>query len=216
MNDQSSKQPGVNAFVGIVLVILGALWLAANFIPGFQIDWSYVWPLFILLPGLYLYSVYLRDHTSAGSWQVLIPANILTFLGITFFVNTIFSELFNFPQIWGWTVFMYPASIGIAFFIAWTASRKMSLLIPAIILAVFSLFVLCISMTVFTFADTNFRRIVSASWPLLLIAFGLLMMFGSPLWRHMSKYDKPAPSVQPVPVDVKPVDAVEAEVVEKS
>lgn len=212
MNDQSSKQPGVNAFVGIVLIVLGSLWLAANFIPGFEIDWNFVWPLFILLPGLYLYSNYVRERQSASAWQLLIPANILTLLGLTFYVNTIFSELFRFPQIWGWTVFMYPASIGVSFLIAWSVSRKVSLLIPAVILGLLSIFVLCISMTVFTVADVNFRRLVSASWPIILIVFGLFMMFGGPLWKQLGKYDKPANA--PKPTEARPVEVEEAEVVQ--
>lgn len=214
MDNQTNKQPGVNAFVGIVLVVLGCLWLAANFIPGFEIDWNFVWPLFILLPGMYLYSVYVRERLSASAWQLLIPANILTLLGLTFYVNTIFSELFRFPQIWGWTVFMYPASIGVSFLIAWSVSRKVSLLIPAVILGLLSIFVLCISMTVFTVADVNFRRLVSASWPIVLILFGLFMMFGGPLWKHLGKYDKPVATAPAKPVDDKPVAVEEAEVVQ--
>jgi uncharacterized membrane protein HdeD (DUF308 family) len=64
---------------GGLLVLLGLLWLLGNLFPQLNINLSLLWPLFLLIPGVVMWFVYLFSKERENDWGLLIPANILTF-----------------------------------------------------------------------------------------------------------------------------------------
>jgi len=70
-----------NALGGFVLVVVGALMLANNLGNWnlFSMDW--LWPMFILIPGLVFELGYFSNRSNPG---LLVPGGILTTLGLLF------------------------------------------------------------------------------------------------------------------------------------
>lgn len=177
MNNNISKLAG-----GGLLILFGGLWLAANFIPGFNINWGAVWPLFLVIPGLMFWGRYLFSSNRENEVGLLIPANILLLIGLTFYFNIIANDVLNIHNAWVLTVFMYPGSVAIAFWITWLASkREIAFFIPAAILTGITLLVMCGVSGVALIggqATADVNRII---WPLLIICLGLFVLL-SPIW----------------------------------
>lgn len=167
---------------GGMLILFGSLWFAANFIPGFNIDWNLIWPLFVLLPGLFFLTRYLFSRQRRQEVGLLIPAGILVFLGLTFYFNILLTEVFMVQGSWAFTAFMYPGGVALAFWITWLASgREVGFLIPAVIMSLVSLLVFCLTASVSVLggeATANINRVI---WPLLIICIGFFVLL-SPLW----------------------------------
>lgn len=165
---------------GVLLILAGGIWLVSN-IFKLNIDFSVLWPLFILVPGLMWWVDYLVKHQQPEAYRLLIPANILTFLGLTFFTNVLVDRYLNYNLIWAWTVFMYPGSVAIAFWIAWLFSaKKKALLVPATILTFISAMLLCVVSVGFLFSGQS--EITKYIWPLMLICGGVFIL-STPLWQ---------------------------------
>jgi len=201
--------PGV--FWGALLVLAGLFWLLSNLFE-FQIDFGMLWPAFLLIPGLILWSSYLfgGDKADVG---VLIPANILLFLSVTFFFNTFASVVLGYSQAWVLTVAMYSTGpVAIAFWITWFASgRKAGYLIPAVILTIISICIASVTVPIALFNTPIFAEVTRIGWPLLLILIGLMVVFG-PIWAKAFTPDgesgeKKKPQAGP--------DIEEAEIVEE-
>lgn len=173
---------------GLLLISCGLIWLAGNIFPELNINWGILWPLFLFLPGVFLWFVYLFAKGKENDWGILIPANILVFLGLTFFINMFVSTVWDYGTIWALTAFMYPGSVAIAFWITWLASdRKFGLAIPAGILTAISLIVFIFATLTVLVGDTLLGgRFASVFWPLLFIGIGLFALL-SPVWTKVFK-----------------------------
>jgi hypothetical protein len=169
--------PGI--VFGLLLVACGVVWLASN-IFKLNIDFGLLWPGFLLVPGIILWFTYLVSRDKDSSWGVLIPANILFFLGVTFFINVFVSRFLDYGSIWAWTVFMYPGSVALAFWITWAFSnKKNALIIPAVILSAISFMLLCLMSFALLFTDQT--EVTKYLWPLMLVCAGSFILT-SPLW----------------------------------
>lgn len=203
--------PGI--FWGALLVLAGLVWLLSNLFE-FQIDFGLLWPAFLLIPALILWSSYLfgGKKTDVG---VLIPANILLFLSITFFFNTFASVVLGYSQAWVLTVFMYSTGpVAIAFWITWFASgKKPGYLIPAVILTVISVCIAAVTVPIALFSTPIFAELTRVGWPLLLILIGLMVIFG-PIWSKAFTPDEEKDS-KAKEGDQPKVDIEEAEIVDE-
>lgn len=163
---------------GLFFILCGVTWLISNLIPEIQINWSIIWPVFILFPGVFFWALYLFNR---NDYALLIPANVLVFLSITFFINILFQNAFNYPEIWALLAFMYPGSVAMSFWIVWFISKKNILLVPAVILSMASLLVMCISTFLLFVSGPAGDEAHKVFWPLTAICIGLFIIMG-PLW----------------------------------
>lgn len=116
-----------NIFWGVLLVLVGAV-LMANVYTRFMIlDMEYLWPLFVLIPGLwfeYRYFAYRRDP------GLLVPGGILLTIGCLFIFETItgwqFSE-------YTWPMYLVAVAFGL-FQLYLATGRPGGLLVPVFIL----------------------------------------------------------------------------------
>lgn len=166
---------------GIVLILVGVVWLVSNFVPDFKLNWNYIWPLFLLVPGLVMWIGFLVSRKKKEDVGVLIPANILTFLALTFYINIIGSDVFHVEGIWAFTAFMYPGTIALAFFITWVFAKEFGFLIPAFILGVISVLIFCATSGVALIGGEATAQVPALVWPTIIICLGTFILL-SPLW----------------------------------
>lgn len=164
--------------------------MASNFVPGFSINWEYIWPLFLILPGVFFWIKYLATKSRTSSIGLLIPANILICLGITFYINIIGSNIFGLNGIWVATAFMYPGSVALAFWITWVASRReVVLLVPAMVTSAISLLILCSTSLVGILGGAATAEVNRVLWPVLIICLGVFVLL-SPFWAVAFRNDQ--------------------------
>jgi hypothetical protein len=146
----STKSP----LPGIILILLGTFFLIAN---AADLRLESYWPIFVLGPGLAFFYMFTRDRKNYG---LLMPATILTVIGILFFVCE-FSGWRWMDRLW--PLFMMAPGLGFIMMYLF-GKRERGLLIPAGILTALGLiFLLQIN-------ESGYL------WPAVLIALGLLIL----------------------------------------
>jgi hypothetical protein len=148
---QSSR----SAVPGIVLIVVGVLFLIAN-IADYSLE-SF-WPVFVLGPGVAFIVMSFRDRANYG---LLMPGTILTVVGLLFFACTMYG--------WGLMEHLWPLFImgpGLGFVMMYLFGKhERGLLIPAgILIGLGLVFLLNIN-------DSDYL------WPAVLIFVGLLFLF---------------------------------------
>ncbi len=167
-----------NAVMGTILVGLGLLFLAAQFVDfrlwfGFDF-WHYFWPFFVIIPGLALFGGMLLGGRSAGG--LAIPGSIVTTVGLIL----LYQNTFNHWESWAYAWALIPTAAGVGMMIsgAWSGLERQvrvgrGMAMVGILVfaagAVFFEFVLNIS---------GFARgmVGAVAGPALLIALGLYLM----------------------------------------
>jgi len=119
---------------GLFLLFIGVLLILANF--GFiEIAWDNLWPLFLLIPGIFFELSYFISRKDAG---LLVPGGILITYGLLFLINVIY----------GWHLMdnlwpIFPLGVAVGLFQLYLfGGRDRGLLIPVGILGAVSLFFL--------------------------------------------------------------------------
>lgn len=147
---QSTRSP----LPGIMLIILGVLFLIANFA---NVHLEALWPVFVLGPGVAFIVMFFRDRNNYG---VLMPGTILTIIGLLFFACTVYG--------WDQMEHLWPLFImapGLGFVMMYLFGKhERGLLIPAGILTGLGLVFLL---------DANESEYL---WPGVLILVGLLFL----------------------------------------
>lgn len=143
MNTESELTP--QEFGGGCLILAGTVFLLTGLFPQlFRL--SYLWPVFILYPGAFLFGVWLISKNRSERSILLIPAVTLIILSLTLFLNVFVVRGFGYTEVWLWTAFMFPGSLAIGFWIVWLLSGKKSgYRIGASILSVIALLILALS-----------------------------------------------------------------------
>jgi hypothetical protein len=176
---------------GGLIVLFGLAILISNLFGDtfsiFRINWGLIWPFFIIIPGVFFWASWFSSKDRQEKWGLLIPAGILSFLGLTFLVNMFVSTYGDFGGIWILSAFMYPGSVALAFWMAWfiQGRKERGLMIVASILSVVSLVVLMISLT--AYLSIGFFA-VTKMWPLFIICLGFVVLF-SPIFKTAFKKD---------------------------
>jgi hypothetical protein len=139
---------------GIILIVLGVLFLVAN-VSNYSLE--LLWPIFVLGPGVTFIIMAFRDRSNYG---VLMPGTILTVIGLLFFACTLFG--------WNQMEHLWPFFIiapGLGFVMMYLfGKQERGLLIPAGILTCLGLiFLLGIN-------ESDYL------WPGVLILLGLLFL----------------------------------------
>lgn len=163
-----------NKVLGVILVVLGVLFLLKNFNifdPWGHISiWTIIgklWPsLFLILPGLMFHSSYFSGNRSNPG--VLVPGGIFLVLGITFQINMLFGG-------WGfmWPLYIFAVAFGL-FELYIFGSRERGLLIPIGILTGLSV-LFFISFSLNMIVDFNTKPYAV---PVVLILIGLALVLG--------------------------------------
>ncbi|MFH0952223.1 MAG: DUF5668 domain-containing protein [Patescibacteria group bacterium] len=160
---------------GTLLIILGAVLLLPEL--GYQIDLGDFWPLFLLVPGLAFWLLFVLKRTP-GMHGVLIPGTILTVYGLYFF----YLNLTDFKYA-SESSFIYTLAVALAFFAAYFfGGRSKGLLVPAWLLTIISVIIL-ISNTVQG----------ASAWSIIIIVVGLWLLFGGRHYRSSSD-NTPSPT----------------------
>jgi len=139
---------------GIVLIILGILFLALNLS---DIRLREIWPLFFVALGLYFVFLYIVDRKNYG---VLMPASVFVTMGGAFLYCTM--EGWH-AMAMVWPLFLIGPGVGF-FLLYFFGTKEQGLLIPGYILTGLGVLFLII------FAEGLYL------WPILLIAAGVLML----------------------------------------
>lgn len=147
---------------GVILIVLGIAFLLAQFN---VIRSDQVWPLFILAPGVGFWAMYFYSKDRQSQAGLLIPGTITSLIGLLFFYLN-FSDWSQMEFLWP----VFPLIVGVAFYVFYFASGKNSkdrgILVPATILTAVGILFLMIA------------RFSYKLWPIILIAVGILMLFG--------------------------------------
>ena len=108
MND-STRSGGASLGIGAVLVGLGFLFLLVQLF-DFQFG-QWLWPLIIIIPGLFCFVGMLLGGKSAG--PLAIPGSIVTTVGLLLF----YQNTFNHFESWAYAWALIPLAVGIGLMI---------------------------------------------------------------------------------------------------
>lgn len=105
-----------NITIGLVLVALGVFLIVQKTI-GLDIEiWSFIWPLFLLIPGITMHINYFSSGRNSGS---IVVAGILTIYGALFLFNTLTNNIYTDKL-----TFIYFLGISIGFFESYIFGNK--------------------------------------------------------------------------------------------
>jgi len=166
----SSNRSSISA--GILLILVGAAWLAMRFVPGLSdlIQVEFTWPLIIAGFGLLM----LIAGLAAGNAEMAVPACFFMGLGGIFYYQNASGNWASWAYIWT----LFPGFIGVGQILAGLFSGKAAeglreglraILTSAIMFFIFGSFL-------------GGMRIFGPYWPVLLILAGLLILIQS-FWK---------------------------------
>lgn len=147
-------------FIGLVLVLVGVVFLAAQFIPGFRL--ASFWPLIVMAAGaVFLVFAFL------GSWGLFVPGFVAAYIGSILMYYSITGN-WSFWQFW----LLCPSAVGVGvFFSELFDSKSLARAINN------SWFLMIIG--VFLFILLMVPRSWSKIWPVLLIIAGVMIILQS-------------------------------------
>jgi len=169
--------------IAVLLIVLGAVFFVAS--QGLLgLDWGTIWPIFPSLAGAGLIMVgLLSQETGTRTWMVF-AGTIPLLIGLYFFlITTGVLESGSTGRLWP----VFPMIVGLAFFAGFLASgmRYKVLLMPAIVLVVFSITFLSLLWT-----RTSFDYL-ARFWPLSLIVIGIALLVTRMLGQQGRTAGKP-------------------------
>ncbi|MCE5258427.1 MAG: hypothetical protein LLG44_05115 [Chloroflexi bacterium] len=138
--NQPSKVDAGRIVIGIVLIMIGILAVIGQF---FSVPvWRYLWPGFIILPGMGMFVGMLAGGKKTGG--LAIPATILTILGLVLFCQNLFNVWWTWSFIWA-LVGPVATGLGIIIFGLYTENAEarhggaIVFIIGLVLLAIFGL-----------------------------------------------------------------------------
>ncbi len=116
MSSSNTRNTG-NLVVALILIGLGALFLLGQF---FRFDfWSFAWPLFVIIPGLFFFVGMVLGGKSAGGLAV--PGSMVTMVGLILLYQNTFNHWESWAYAWA---LIFPISCGIGLMIYGTWSNR--------------------------------------------------------------------------------------------
>ena len=165
MNQKNRSDAG-SIVGGLVLVLLGGLFLISQFLDVNLM--RYLWPGFVILPGLLFFIGMLLGGKSAGG--LAIPGTIITTTGILLFYQNITGMWQTWTFAWA---LVGPVATGLGIIIFSLYSNKPEARKGGLIVLVIGLILLAIFGISFGFGIPGFGRYL---WPLVLIAVGIFVV----------------------------------------
>ncbi len=108
------RRAGGSLILGVLLVLVGAAYLVAQFVPRpfVELDLGhYGWPLFVILPGLVLLAVGVTNRAVSG---LCIPGAIVTVAGVVLAVQNTFDLFATWAYAWA---LVAPGGVGLGLFL---------------------------------------------------------------------------------------------------
>jgi hypothetical protein len=166
-----SQEPSrIGTVAGILLILLGALFMALQF---FEIRfWDDLWPAVIIGVGLLFFVAMLVSGKQGGA--LAIPGSIITMVGLIL----LFHNTFGFWETWAyaWTLIVVAAGIGIHIYGRFTGqdkTRQSGGVVARIGLVLFVLFGIFFELFI---GLTGVFEGSSLLWPLLMILLGVYLL----------------------------------------
>lgn len=155
-----------NIVVGLVFIALGTILIIQRTI-GIDINiWNFIWPLFLIIPGIAIHIKYFSSRTNPGGLAI---GGILLTYGIFFLFNVATNGVYQEQS-----SFVYPLGIGIGFFESFIfGDKKNSNLTVAIIFIVISVYMFLRQVL------PEMYQIRDYIIPVLLIILGVYVLFKS-------------------------------------
>lgn len=152
-----------NAMIGLIFILVGIFLLLQKLIGIDTNVWNFIWPLFLLIPGILLHIKYFTEIHNSNNY--IFPGVLVTY-GILFLINNMTNGVYS-----NYLNAGYPLGIGIGFIENYTfGQRKRSDLSIATIFLIISLYMFVKS----AFPDaTNLREYVL---PGILILIGIFII----------------------------------------
>ena len=174
MAEDSKKGHGARTFWGIVIILMGILFLLHEL--DIIVDIGAFGYLFLIVPGIGLWFLFFSRRGRRGIEGLLIPGTILTLLGAFFLYQEITEWKYS-----GETSFIYIIIVALSFFAAhYFGTRSRGFLVPAWILIIVSLIILFTTTIKWDFI-----------WPTILIVFGLWLLFKPKRRKHIRHEEQP-------------------------
>lgn len=165
----NTERSSVNLIIGAVLIGLGLLFLLVQ-LPGVQLG-RYMWPFFIIVPGLAFFVAMVVAGRNAG--PLAIPGSIVTTVGLILLVQNATDHW----ESWAYTWALIPTAAGVGMIISGMWSFRPDLVTQGrrtagIGLVMFLAFTAFFELLIFG----GYIGYMQWLWPVLLIVLGLFLL----------------------------------------
>ena len=156
--------------LGIVLVVLGALFLVAALL-GAGV-WRVVWPLLIIVPGLVFFLLMVVAGKEAGA--LAIPGSIVTITGLILLYQNVSHHWVSWAYLW---TLVSPTGVGVGLLIwgLWSGRESIARagwIVAKVGFALFVVFGLFFEL-ILNISGSGMARLL---WPVLVILFGVYLL----------------------------------------
>jgi len=161
-------------FFASFLILIGVLLLMNQ--AGLNVDFGYIWPIFLLIPGIFFWIMfYSKKEKQRMRSSLLLPGTILIIYSLYFFYNQITNYDFA-----GETSFVFTLGVALGFFAMYYFGeiKNKGILIPAWILAGVSAILLLSTVG------------GGIWWPIIIIFVGLFLLYKKDFFKDNSSKSK--------------------------
>ncbi len=168
--EKQSNQRRASQIIGLLLVVFGALFLVGRM---FHISlWQYLWPFFLIIPGLLFFAGMVAGGKAAG--PLAVPGSIVTMTGLILLYQSITGAWASWAYIWS---LIFPTSVGIGLIISGLWSDSPALVKNGTRWATVGMIIFLITGAFFELLlNLSGTRVSGLLWPALLIGVGAWML----------------------------------------
>jgi hypothetical protein len=173
--ERSHGREYVGLVLGVVLILLGVVFLVTQFIgQWFAIQLGhYLWPLFVLVPGILLFAFALASRTSAGE-PLAVAGAMITMTGLILFLQNLTGLWATWAYAWA---LIAPTSIGLGQWAHGSVVDQPALVSSGRRLAGIGLLIFLLGAVFFELViGLNGFGLGPWAWPLLLILLGVVLL----------------------------------------
>lgn len=167
------RSGSVSLVLGSILVIVGVLFIVGQLL-NIRLE-HFIWPLYIIVPGILLF-IFALTTEGSGSEALVILGSIVTMVGIIL----LYQNTFNHYESWAYAWALIPFSVGMGQIIyGWIKGREFMVMNGRRLVS--------IGLVIFLIGAVFFELIIGISgfglgiyaWPVLLIGLGVLVLLRS-------------------------------------
>jgi len=204
--EQQKNQRRTNQMLGLLLVILGALFMVGRVfnVPLGQ----YLWPFILIIPGLLFFAGMIAGGKAAG--PLAVPGSIVTMTGLILLYQSITGAWASWAYIWS---LIFPTSIGVGLIISGLWSDTPVLVKNGTRWATVGMIIFLITGAFFELLlNISGTRVSSLLWPALLIGVGAWMLMRQRTAQSVSPSSnghRPPMSETPIKAPIREFDPID-------